>query len=194
MLFVNFANVFVSNLLLCFIRGKVPSLIPIWLPGFSHTANPQEKKQARHLILPIQDSRSKSFDFLFLRLSQFQSISRPSNRNDLMTNKPKDIRIMKRTGHRLRRESDKQFGINKGGGSLNKLPSDLMGHLQTNFRNLEHYLGRAPFVQKRDEQVVFIPTGSTFDVCKANNEIINSSFGLILPKISFLSVDRKLFF
>ena len=66
-----------------------------------------------------------------------------------------------RSRRRARRDSDKHFGSIRGGIVLNKLPSDLVGNVKTNFQNLEFYLGRVSEPRVRNDQVVYIPTGES---------------------------------
>ena len=145
---------------------------PIYLPVLSKIS---KTRNSRHVTTEtIQETKVRAFNSLIERLEKARQLNHPAQqpKKSTYSNQIKELEKQKRglqenegckvvRNHwRAARENDRNFGGVKGGATLNKLPSDLMGNVQSNFNNLEYYLHRVNPFRSIDDHVVYIPTGN----------------------------------
>ena len=165
---------------------------PVWQPSLSQTPRPhhqgkeEEALEARSVArttMQVQETKAKALGTLLGKMEKSRHLTLPhdSFKRGSDPNKPSKrwengaTHKVLRSRRRRRRENDHQFGV-RGGVVLNKLPSDLIGNVQTNFQNLEYYLGRVNEPRDKNEKVVYIPTGKRLNafILNANLSCCNT--------------------
>ena len=143
----------------------------MWLPSVSQRPRSphdkdQEKKPVSKTTVQIQEAKVKALNSLLGRIEKSKNLTIPHDtfKKVHVSNHPPKVwesnstnKILK-SRRRPRRENDRQFGV-RGGIVLNKLPSDLIGDLQSNYHNLEFYLGKVNEPRVKNDKTVYIPTG-----------------------------------